>query len=193
MFQRRTKRALKKIWFNKRSFYSFFYEDLIQQAIRWHLNSMAWGERLFCSQGQESKSHSVVETIDYKTIDVLSATMCLLAVFELKTINNIRIWCINDLNATTRVEVWRWIFVRNAVKCGEKKILTAYLLHFFCGECGESRWTIFFSPRSQYSYKKESTHTDSNLWPPAYLHFLSPLRQLSLISVKFLVNLNQIE
>ena len=32
----------------------------------------------------------------------------------------------------SRVEVWRWIFARNAVKCGEKKIIfTAYFLHLF--------------------------------------------------------------
>ena len=32
---------------------------------------------------------------------------------------------------TARVEVWRWIFLRNAVKCGEKKNFTAYFLHLF--------------------------------------------------------------
>ena len=33
---------------------------------------------------------------------------------------------------TPRVEVWRWIFIRNAVKCGEKKIIfTTYFLYIF--------------------------------------------------------------
>ena len=61
------------------------------------------------------------------------------------------------MQISTRVEVWRWIFVRNAVKCGEKNNFHRVFLTSFCGECGESRWIIFFSPRSQYSYKKQSS------------------------------------
>ena len=61
------------------------------------------------------------------------------------------------MRKSTRVEVWWWIFVRNAVKCGEKKNnFHRVFFTSFCGEWGESRW-IFFSPRSQYSYKKNPT------------------------------------
>ena len=47
-------------------------------------------------------------------------------------------------NVYTRVEVWWRIFVRNAVKCGEKNNFQRVFLTSFCGECGESQWIIVF-------------------------------------------------
>ena len=47
-----------------------------------------------------------------------------------------------------RVDVWRLIFIRNAVK---KIIFTAYFLHLFAVNRGD----FLFLPCSQYSYKKE--------------------------------------
>ena len=44
----------------------------------------------------------------------------------------------------SRVEVWWWIFVRNAVKCGEKKIIfTAYFVHLFAVNA-VNRGELFF-------------------------------------------------
>ena len=54
-------------------------------------------------------------------------------------------------DATSRVEVWWWIFVRNAVKCGEKKIFTAYFLHLFAVNA-VNRGELFFSPRSRWRW-----------------------------------------
>ena len=55
-------------------------------------------------------------------------------------------WNASDI---ARVEVCWWIFVRNAVKCGEKKFHRVFLTSFR-GECGESR-RIFFSLHSPQS------------------------------------------
>ena len=47
---------------------------------------------------------------------------------------------------TTRVEVWWWIFVRNAVKCGEKKIIfTAFFLHLFAVNAVNRDELFFFT------------------------------------------------
>ena len=77
-----------------------------------------------------------------------------------------------------RVEVWRWIFVRNAVKCGEKNNFHRVFLTSFCGECGESRWIIFFHRVLSILTKKNRPHTGSNLWPPACLQLLKVIWKL---------------
>ena len=105
-----------------------------------------------------------------------------------KTVN----WEDVTMAYTTRVEVWRWIFVKNAVKCGEKNFRRVFLTSF-CAECGESRWIIYFHRVFSILTKKNRPHTGSNFWPPAWPPLLSPLRQLSLTALHFLVNLNQIE
>ena len=59
------------------------------------------------------------------------------------------------MSTPTRVEVWRWIFVRSAVKCGEKNIIfTAYFLHLFAVNAVNRRELFIFTA---HSYKKESS------------------------------------
>ena len=94
---------------------------------------------------------------------------------------------------TSWVDFWRWIFVRNAVKCGEKKNFHRVFLTSFSGECGESRWIIYFHRVLSIHIKKSRPNTRSDLWTTAWLQLLSPLRQLSLTSFKFHLILNQIE
>ena len=53
------------------------------------------------------------------------------------------------LNQASRVEVWQWNFVKNVVK----KIFTAYFLHLFA----VNAVNYLFSPRSHYSYRKQSS------------------------------------
>ena len=81
----------------------------------------------------------------------------------------------------SRVEVWWWIFVRNAVKCGEKKI--NFHCVFLTSFCGETRWIIYFHRVLSILTKKNCPHTGSNFWLPGCLPLLSPLRQLSLRSL----------
>ena len=55
----------------------------------------------------------------------------------------------------TRVEVWWWIFVRNAVKCGEKKIIfTAYFLHLFAVNAVNRGELFFFTAFSVFLQKR---------------------------------------
>ena len=61
----------------------------------------------------------------------------------------------------TLVEVWRWIFVRNAVKCCEKYNFHRVFLTSFCGECGESRLIIYFHCVLCILTKKKRSHTGS--------------------------------
>ena len=55
----------------------------------------------------------------------------------------------------TRVEVWRWIFVRNAVKCGEKNIIfTAYFLHLFAVNAVNRGELFIFTASSVFLQKR---------------------------------------
>ena len=64
--------------------------------------------------------------------------------------------CINYFSPN-RVEIW-WIFVRNAVRSGEKNKFHRVFLTSFCGEYVLNFvLNYLFSRRSQYSYKKESS------------------------------------
>ena len=91
----------------------------------------------------------------------------------------------------------RGLAVNFRKKCDEmrwkKNNFHRVFLTSFCGECGESRWIIFFHRVLSILTKKNRPYTGSNLCPPACLPMLIPLRQLSLTCLLFLVNLNQIE
>ena len=91
----------------------------------------------------------------------------------------------------------RGLAVNFRKKCGEmwwkKNNFHRVFLTYFCGECGESRWIIYFHRVLSILTKKNHHHTGSNLCPPACHPLLSPLRRLSRTSSKFHVNLNQIE
>ena len=91
----------------------------------------------------------------------------------------------------------RGLAVKFRKKCGEmrwkRNNFHRVFLTSFCGECGESRWIIYFHRVLSVLTKSNRPHTGSNLWLPAGLPLLSPLGQLSLTSLHFLANLNQIE
>ena len=91
----------------------------------------------------------------------------------------------------------RGLVVNFRKKCGEmrwkKNNFHRVFLTSFCGECGESRWIIFFHRVLSILTKKNRPYTGSNLCPPACLPILIPLLQLSLTCLLILVNLNQIE
>ena len=65
--------------------------------------------------------------------------------------------CLKRKTFDARVDVWWWIFVRIAVKCGEKNNFHRVFLTSFCGECGESRWIIYFHRVLSFLTKKESS------------------------------------
>ena len=71
-----------------------------------------------------------------------------------------------------RDEVWRRIFVRTAVECGEKKIIfTAYFLHAFAVNRVNRDELILFTAFSVF-LQKRNFNTCLNRKPPACLQLL---------------------
>ena len=91
----------------------------------------------------------------------------------------------------------RGLVVNIRKKCGEmwwnKIIFTAYFLHLFAVNAVNRGELFFFKAFSVFLQKKNRPHTGSILWAPACLQLLTPLPQLSLTTLAFLVNLNHIE
>ena len=77
----------------------------------------------------------------------------------------------------------------------KKTIFTLYFLHHFAVNAmnrGELLIVYFYRVLSILT-KQKLPYRDSHLLPLACLHLLSPLHQLSLKFIEFLVNLNQIQ
>ena len=62
-----------------------------------------------------------------------------------------------DWMKLSRVEVWRWIFLKNAVKCGEKNF-TAYFLHLFAVNAVNRGELFIFTAFSVFLQKWSSPH-----------------------------------
>ena len=61
----------------------------------------------------------------------------------------------------------------------------------FCGECGESRWIIYFHRFLDILRKMARPYAGSKLLPHACLQHLIPLRKLSLTAMIFPLNLSK--